>query len=88
MILYNLTLIFLYAIAAMEIAGENGNLPSCVADWPHCCDFLGWSAMLLEPQNRRKTAHFIAGRAYAVCEVMRVKAPPHGAMLYESHNRK
>ena len=57
----------------MKIAGDNGNLPSWVADWPHCCDFLGdrcddlrWSAMPLEPKNRRKTAHFIArcGRAY------------------------
>ena len=46
---------------------------SIVVDWPHCCDFLGdtcddlrWSAMLLLPQNRRKTAYFIAacGQAY------------------------
>ena len=43
----------------MEIAGEIGNLPSKVADWPHCCDFRGdtcddlrWFAMLLEAQNR------------------------------------
>ena len=51
----------------MYIAGEFENTPSWVADWPHCCDFLGdtcddlrWCAMLLEPQNYRKTAHFIA----------------------------
>ena len=30
------------------------------------CDGVRWCAMLLEPQNRRKTAHFFAtcGRAY------------------------
>ena len=45
----------LIAIAAMKIAGEEENIPSWVADWPHCCDFRGdtgndlrWSAMLLE----------------------------------------
>ena len=56
----------------MTIAGDNENIPSWVAHWPHCCDFRGdtcddlrWSAMLLEAQNRRKMAHFIGacGRA-------------------------
>ena len=32
--------IFLITIAAMNIAGENRNLPSWLASWPHCCDFL------------------------------------------------
>ena len=31
--------VFLSVIAAMHIAGENENVPSWVADWPHCCDF-------------------------------------------------
>ena len=66
---------FQYAIAAMEIAGEYRNIPLWVADWPHCCDFkedtcddLRWSAMLLEAQNRREMAQFIAacGRAYTL----------------------
>ena len=56
----------------MAIAGEYGNIPSWITDWTHCCDFEGdtcddlrWSSVLLETQNRRKMAHFIAscGRA-------------------------
>ena len=52
----------------MESAGEYGNIPSWVADGPHCCDFEGdtcddlrWSVMLLDAQNRSEMAYFIAG---------------------------
>ena len=59
----------------MNIAGEQENIPSWVADWPHCCHFerdtcdgLRQSAMLLEAQNRKKMTHFIAlcGRALSL----------------------
>ena len=57
----------------MIIAGAHENIPSGVADWPHCCDFKGdtcdnlpWFAMLLEAQNRRKMPHFIAACGWAL----------------------
>ena len=43
----------------MEIAGENGNLPSPLADWPHSCVFfrghLRWSAMVCDASRTPKS---------------------------------
>ena len=57
----------------MTIAGENGNLPSGLASWPHCCVFLGdtcdglrWSAMFLKALNRKKITLFIAVYGWAL----------------------
>ena len=65
MCLITLSYVFLNAIAAMHIAGENGNVPSCVADWPHCCEFIGHScdglrctAVLLEPSKSQENSPF------------------------------
>ena len=47
----------------MHIAGENGNVPSWVADWPHYCEFIGHScdglrcaAILLEPSKSQENS--------------------------------
>ena len=52
-------------IAAMSIAGEYKNIPSWVADWPHCCVFeadtydgLRWSAMVLKALKSQQNAPF------------------------------
>ena len=49
----------------MSIAGEYENIPSWVADWPHCCDFaaescdrLRWSAMVLKALKSQQNAPF------------------------------
>ena len=49
----------------MEIVGEYENLPSWVADWPHCCNFRGdswgdlrWSAMVLKASKLQQIALF------------------------------
>ena len=46
----------------MHIAGENGNVPSRVADWPHCCDFGGgsydvlpWAAVVLKASKLQES---------------------------------
>ena len=58
-----LSLIFLNTIAVMGIPGESENIPSWVADWPHCCAFGGdtcdglrWSAMVLEASKSQQNA--------------------------------
>ena len=47
----------------MKIAGGNKS-SSCVADWPHCCDFQGGTCggmqCFSKPQNHSKIVHFIA----------------------------
>ena len=49
----------------MSIAGEYENIPSWVADWPHCCDFgadtcdrLRWSAMVLKALKSQQNVPF------------------------------
>ena len=49
----------------MRIAGEYENIPSWVADWPHCCDFvadtcdrLRWSAMVPKALTSQQNASF------------------------------
>ena len=49
----------------MSIAGEYENIPSWVADWPHCCVFgadtcdgLRWCAMVLKALKSQQNAPF------------------------------
>ena len=49
----------------MRIAGEYENIPSWVADWPHCydfeadtCDRLRWSAMVPKALKSQQNASF------------------------------
>ena len=49
----------------MSIAGESENIPSWVADWPHCCDFVGdtcdglrGDAMVLDASKSQQNAPF------------------------------
>ena len=49
----------------MHIAGENENVPSWVAHWPHWCDFgryscdvLRWAAMVLNASKSQENTHF------------------------------
>ena len=44
---------------------SNGNVQSWVADWPHCCDFGGytcdvlqWATMVLNASKLQKNTHF------------------------------
>ena len=56
--------ISLITIAAIIIAGEQENIPSWMADWPHCCDFerdtCDGLRCFQNPQNRSKMIYFIA----------------------------
>ena len=65
MCLITLSYVFLNAIAAMHIVGENGNAPLWVADWPHCCECIGhscdglrYAVMLLEPSISQENSPF------------------------------
>ena len=56
---------FLNTITAMSIEGESENIPSWVANWPHCCDFGGdtcdglrYAAMVLEASRSQQNAPF------------------------------
>ena len=61
-----LNYMFLITVATMNITGERENIPSWVADWPHCCDFEGDTCDGLRcfqnPQNRSKMVFFITPR--------------------------
>ena len=52
-------------MAAMSIAGESENIPSWVANWPHCCDFGGdtcdglrGAPMVLDASKSQQNAPF------------------------------
>ena len=49
----------------MNITGESENIPSWLADWPHCCNFQGgtcdglrWPAMLLKASESQQNGTF------------------------------